>query len=75
MGSEDDPGREARHDQEALDEMRRLFARNHETGRHGRVTEHAEPPELRPEHPDQARLFLSAEVGDAGRHRPPPHIA
>jgi hypothetical protein len=58
MGSEDDPGREARHnDQEALNEMRRLFARNHETGRHGRVTEHDEPPELRPEHPDQAPAF------------------
>jgi hypothetical protein len=37
--------------------MRRLFARNHETGRHGRVTEHDEPPELRPEHPDQAPAF------------------
>jgi hypothetical protein len=55
MGFEDDPGREARqHDQEALDEIRRLFARNHDTAGHGRVTEHNESPEVRAEHPDQA---------------------
>jgi hypothetical protein len=55
MGFEEDPGRETRHnDQEALDEIHRLFAHNRETARHGRVTEHDEPPELRPEYPDQA---------------------
>jgi hypothetical protein len=55
MGFEDDPARKARrHDQEALDEIRRLFAHNRETARHGRVIEHDEPLELRPEHPDQA---------------------
>jgi hypothetical protein len=55
MGFEDDPGRETRqNDQEALDEIRRLFVRNRETVRHGRVIEHDEPPELRAEHQGQA---------------------
>jgi hypothetical protein len=55
MGIEDDPSRETRHsDQEALDEMHRLFVRNRETARHGQVIEHDETPELRPKHPDQA---------------------
>jgi hypothetical protein len=55
MGFEDDSGQETRHnDQEALDEIRRLFAHKREAVRHGRVTEHDEPPELRPEHPEQA---------------------
>jgi hypothetical protein len=55
MGFGDDPGRESRHhDQEVLDEIRRLFARKHETTRLGQVTEHDEPPELRPEHRDEA---------------------
>jgi hypothetical protein len=54
MGFEDDSGRETRrNDQEALDEIRRQFVRNRETPRHGRVTEHDEPPEPRPEHPEQ----------------------
>ena len=55
MGSEDEPGHETRqHEQEAVDEIHRLFERNRETARHGRVTEYDEPAELRPEHPDQA---------------------
>jgi hypothetical protein len=55
MGFEDDPGRETRNDdQEALDEIHRLFVRNRETAHHGQVTEHDESPELRVERPDQA---------------------
>jgi hypothetical protein len=54
MGFEDDPGRETRHnDQEALDEIRRLFARNRQTARHRRVTELDEPPDPRPEHAER----------------------
>jgi hypothetical protein len=56
MGFGDDPGRESRqHDQEVLDEIRRLFARKHETTRLGQLTEHDEPTEPRPEHPDQVQ--------------------
>jgi hypothetical protein len=48
MGFKHDPGREKRQDeQEALDEFHRLFARKRLTARHGRVTEHDEPPEPR----------------------------
>jgi hypothetical protein len=55
MAFEDDRGRETpSNDQEALNEIRRLFVRNRETARHGRVTEHSEPPEPRAEHEDQA---------------------
>jgi hypothetical protein len=55
MGLEDDPGREKRrNDQEALDELRRLHTRNRETARLGRMTEHDEPSEPRPENPDKA---------------------
>ena len=46
MGFEDDPGQERRHhDQEALDEIRRLFAHKREAVRNVRVTEHDEPPD------------------------------
>jgi hypothetical protein len=55
MGFKDDPGRETRHsDQQALDEIRRQFARYRQNARHRRVTEQYEPPEPRPEHPEQA---------------------
>jgi hypothetical protein len=54
MGSKHDPGREKRQDeQEALDEFHRLFARKRQTARHGRVTEHDEPPEPRAERQEQ----------------------
>jgi hypothetical protein len=54
MGFEHDPGREKRQDErETLDEFHRLFARKRETARHRRVTEHSEPPEPRPERPEQ----------------------
>jgi hypothetical protein len=50
MGFKHDPGRENRQDeQEALEEFHRLFARKRQTARHGRVTEHDEPPETRAE--------------------------
>jgi hypothetical protein len=55
MGSDDDPGRETQdEEQEAVEEMHRLFERNRETAHHGRVSEHDEPPELRPEDSGEA---------------------
>ena len=48
MGSEDDPGRETRdEEQEAVEEIHQLFERNRETARHGQVNEidHDAPPE------------------------------
>ena len=55
MGSEDDPGRETRdQEQEAVEEMHQLSERKRETARHGQVIEHDEPSELRPEHPNPA---------------------
>lgn len=45
-----EPDRDARSDdQQALEEIRRLFARYREGARHGVVIEHDEPSELRAE--------------------------
>jgi len=47
-------------DEQALEEIRRLFARYRQVARHGMVTEHDEPAELRAQEPDEA-------AGPAGR--------
>ena len=55
MGVKPEPDRDTRHDDEqALEEIRRLFARYRQTARHGRVTERVESAEARTEEAKQA---------------------
>jgi hypothetical protein len=50
VGVKSEPDPDVRHkDAEALEEIRRLFARYRQTGRHGQVTERGEPAETRAE--------------------------
>ena len=50
MGLNLEPDPDVRHkDDEALEEIRRLFARYRQAGRHGQVTERGESAELRAE--------------------------
>jgi hypothetical protein len=54
MGDEREPDRDTRRDDEqALEEIRQLFARYRQVARHGMVTERDEPAE----EPDPARAF------------------
>jgi len=43
-----------RNEEQALEEIRRLFARYRQVARHGMVTEHDEPAELRAQEPEEA---------------------
>jgi hypothetical protein len=55
VGVDSGADRERRSNEEqALEEIRRLFARYRQVARHGMVTEHDEPPELRAEEPEEA---------------------
>jgi hypothetical protein len=45
-----------RDDQQALEEIRRLFAHYREAARHGIVAEHDELDELRPEESEESQL-------------------
>ena len=45
MGDEREPDRDTRSDDEALEEIRQLFARYRQIARHGMVTEHDETAE------------------------------
>jgi hypothetical protein len=45
MGDRSEPDRDTRDDDEALEEIRVLFARYRRLARHGMVTERVEPPE------------------------------
>jgi hypothetical protein len=47
MGDRGQPDRDKRDDDEALEEIRVLFARYRRLARHGMVTERVEPPEPR----------------------------
>ena len=47
MGETHEPDRDIRPDEEALEEIRLLFARYRRVARHGMVTEHDEPIESR----------------------------
>ena len=61
MGVDSGPDRESRRNEEqALEEIRRLFARYRQVARHGMVTEHDEPAEPRAQESDEAS-------GPAGR--------
>jgi hypothetical protein len=54
MGDEREPDRDTRRDDEqALEEIRQLFARYRQVARHGMVTEHDETAE----EPEAARAF------------------
>jgi hypothetical protein len=48
VGDRDEPDRDTRADEEALEEIRLLFARYRRIARHGMVTERDEQAELRP---------------------------
>jgi hypothetical protein len=53
-----EPDRDTRSDdQQALEEIRRLFARYREAARHGVVIEHYEPAELRAEEPEETQAL------------------
>lgn len=55
MGDEREPDRDVRHDDEqALEEIRQLFARYRRLARHGMVTERDDE---RTDEPEQARAF------------------
>jgi hypothetical protein len=61
VGVDSGPDRDSRSNEEqALEEIRRLFARYRQVARHGIVTEHDEPDEPRAQEPDEAS-------GPAGR--------
>jgi hypothetical protein len=45
VGNRDEPDRDTRDDEEALEEIRLLFARYRRIARHGMVTERDEPAE------------------------------
>ena len=47
MGERDEPDRDPRADEEALEEIRLLFVRYRRIARHGTVTEHDEQTESR----------------------------
>ena len=47
MGDRGEPDRDTRDDDEALEEIRVLFARYRRLARHGMVTERVKPPEPR----------------------------
>ena len=49
MGDRAEPNRDTRDDEEALEEIRLLFARYRRMARHGMVTEHVEQAEPRDE--------------------------
>ena len=56
MGVGHEPDRDTRRDdQQALEEIRRLFARYREVARHGVVIEHDEPAELRAEESEETQ--------------------
>jgi hypothetical protein len=57
VGAGCEPDRDPRRDdQQALEEIRRLFARYREAARHGIVAEHDELDELRPEESEESQL-------------------
>jgi hypothetical protein len=62
MGSGDQPDRESRHgDQEAVEEIRRLFARYRQLGGHGLVSERDEPAEPSAEQRQAAAVLHATE--------------
>jgi hypothetical protein len=55
VGVKPEPDRDVRRDDEqALEEIRRLFARYRQTARHGQATERDEPPEARTDEAQEA---------------------
>jgi hypothetical protein len=61
VGVDSGPDRDSRgNDEQALEEIRRLFGRYRQVARHGMVTEHDVSAELRAQEPDEAS-------GPAGR--------
>lgn len=58
MGVGYEPDRDTRtDDQQALEEIRRLFARYRESARHAVVIEHDEPAELRAEESEETQAL------------------
>jgi hypothetical protein len=62
MGDRGEPDRDTRDDDEALEEIRVLFARYRRLARHGMVTERVEPPDP-PEPRDEESNDVPALTG------------